>query len=99
MAYRIRDGVVLVTIKNVNLIVTSAPYWDICPYITQTNEMGALIWNQLEMCKDKQDIVDCILEEYETDDITRINNDVDLFIQKMIDSNYLIEERNDTNEK
>ncbi len=92
MFYRIRDGIVLVKIQNVYLIVASAAYWDICPFITQTNEIGALIWNQLSLCKNKQDIVDCILEEYEADDIDRIKNDVDLFIQQMIDSNYLIEE-------
>ena len=63
MTYRIRDGVVLVTIQKVNLIVSSAPCWDICPYVTRTNEMGALIWNQLKMYKDKQDIIDQIFEE------------------------------------
>ena len=92
MAYRIRDGVVLVKIQNVYLIVASAPCWDICPYVIHTNEIGALIWNQLELHKDKQDIMNYILEEYEMDDISRIHYDVELFIQQMIDSNYLIVE-------
>lgn len=95
MAYRVRDGVVLVKIQDIYLIVSSAPCWKECPYITETNEMGAYIWRQLEEHREVLEIVDGILDEYDVDDRQRIESDVRQFIQEMRNSNYLIPERND----
>lgn len=95
MAYRIREGITLVHVQDVYLIVSSARCWDICPYITQTNEMGELIWKELEKKREIPEIVEHIMQEYEIEDREHIEYDVNQFIQNMIESNYLIQERND----
>ncbi|MBP3871778.1 MAG: PqqD family protein [Faecalicoccus sp.] len=92
MAYKIRDGVILVLIQDVYLIVSCSSCWDECPYITETNEMGALIWNELKNKKEVYEIVDRILDEYDIKDKAQIEQDVNQFIKNMIESKYLIKE-------
>ena len=99
MAYKIRDGVTLVLIQQVYLIVSTAKCWNECPFITETNEMGALIWNELKHQRSVKHIVDQILDQYDIENKSQIEHDVNQFIQNMIESKYLIQERNDSNEK
>ena len=99
MAYKIRDGVTLVLIQGVYLIVSTSKCWDESPFITKTNEMGALIYNELKNQKEVSEIIQLILEEYDIEKQSQIEHDVNQFIQNMIESKYLIQERNDSNEK
>lgn len=97
--YKIQEGVVLVEIQSVPLLVADASAMRYCPYVLQTNELGAFIWRLLEQGFDFSDIVSAVIKEYEVEEPNIAEADIQSFIQKLITSHYLILERKEVHEK
>ena len=88
--FKTRPGVVLSEICGEYVLVSAKKLQDLCPYISQINESSAFLWKQLEKGMNQQQLIQAVETEYETDNDIDIRESVHLFLQQMLELNYLI---------
>lgn len=78
--YKIKEGFLLRTVAGSNIVVPVGSI-DFSGVIT-LNEVGALIWKKLENGAELDELVDAVLEEYDTDRETALA-DIEGYIEEL----------------
>lgn len=79
---RIREGYILRQVMDIYAVigVGSAAY--VPNRIMSVNETGAFLWRMLENGAEKQELIDALLQEYETD-LQTAERDVEIFLNEL----------------
>ena len=88
--YKAREGVILTRICDEYLLVSGKKTRDICPYLTQINELSAFLWEKLINGADLEELLSFTSDEYEIDDRESVKESISQFLQQMVELGYLI---------
>lgn len=78
---KIKDGYILRTIADDNVVLPSGDELDLSIMIT-LNDTGRLLWERLEKGAEADDLVAALLAEYDVDETTA-RAGVDAFLEKL----------------
>ena len=92
---RTRDGVVLLEIKNTYLLVSDKEARKHCRYLWEINDAAALVWRCIEEHMSMEEIITCIMDEYDIDDRDTVEKDINAYLTQLKENSYLIEENSD----
>lgn len=92
---KIREGVVLLEIKDTFLLVSDREARKYCRYVLELNDVGALIWQCLEQGMTEEAMLDKIGDAYDITDRDVVKADIRTFIRQLADGGYLTAEGND----
>ncbi len=81
---KIREGFILRQVLDIYAVIGVGSEAYMPNRIMSVNETGAFLWNMLEKDADKQELIDALLREYETDPQTA-EKDVDAFLKDLQD--------------
>ncbi len=88
---KIRPGIVLISICDEHILVSTREAREFCPYVQQINNVAVYYWKLLEDEMEMKDIIDKASEHF---GLTKINTLIHLneLIKKLTSAGYLIEE-------
>ena len=89
---RIKNGFVVKEIAGQYVVVALGEASKVFNGIITLNESGKLIWTLLAEGKEKKEIVDSILAEYDGVDVQTAENDFDKFVEVLKGANILEQE-------
>lgn len=81
---RIREGFILRQVLDIYAVIGVGSEAYMPNRIMSVNETGAFLWRMLENGAEKQELIDALLREYDTDPQTA-EKDVDAFLKEMQD--------------
>lgn len=81
---KIREGFILRQVLDIYAAIGVGSEAYMPNRIMSVNETGAFLWRMLENGAEKQELIDALLHEYETDPQTA-EKDVDAFLKEMQD--------------
>ena len=81
---KIREGFILRQVLDIYAVIGVGSEAYMPNRIMSVNETGAFLWHMLENGAEKQEMIDALLREYETDPQTA-EKDVDAFLKEMQD--------------
>ncbi len=81
---KIREGFILRQVLDIYAVIGVGSEAYMPNRIMSVNETGAFLWRMLENGAEKQELIDALLREYETDPQTA-EKDVDAFLKEMQD--------------
>lgn len=87
---KIREGFILRQVLDIYAVIGVGSEAYMPNRIMSVNETGAFLWRMLENGAEKQELIDALLREYETDPQTA-EKDVDAFLNELMDKK-LVEE-------
>ena len=87
---KIREGFILRQVLDIYAVIGVGSEAYMPNRIMSVNETGAFLWHMLENGAEKQELIDALLREYETDPQTA-EKDVDAFLNELRDKK-LVEE-------
>lgn len=87
---KIQPGVVLTEIHGVYLLVADREARKHCPYIRQINDLGAIVWEELQAGKSRDEMISRIGQEYEIPEGIDLGADVDHFVNSLKENHYII---------
>lgn len=96
MRYKTRPGVVLTPICGEYLLISARSLLGMCPYFTQVNETSAFLWEKLIPGASREELLQAVMQEYEVDDPSAAGAAIDSFLNQMLEANYLLEEKEGT---
>ena len=91
MDYRIRPGIVLISICDEHILVATREAREFCTYVQQINAAAAYYWKLLEQGMAINDIVKKAAEHFGIPEIIVLIN-VNKFMDKLETAGYLIKE-------
>ncbi len=86
---KIREGFILRDVAGKTFVVATGELSAQFQGMITLNETGRFIWERLEKGAEKEDIVTALCEAYEVEDVSLVENDVDLFIEKLKKDNVI----------
>ena len=81
---KIREGFILRQVLDIYAVIGVGSEAYMPNRIMSVNETGAFLWRMLENGAEKQELIDALLREYETDPQTA-ERDVDAFLKELQD--------------
>ena len=87
---KIREGFILRQVLDIYAVIGVGSEAYMPNRIMSVNETGAFLWHMLENGAEKQELIDALLREYETDPQTA-ERDVEAFLNELLDKK-LVEE-------
>ena len=87
---KIREGFILRQVMDIYAVIGIGSEAYVPNRIMSVNETGAFLWRMLENGAEKQELIDALLQEYETDPQTA-EKDVEAFLNELRDKK-LVEE-------
>ena len=81
---KIREGFILRQVLDIYAVIGIGSEAYMPNRIMSVNETGAFLWSILEKGAEKQELIDALLHEYETDPQTA-EKDVDAFLEALQD--------------
>lgn len=81
---KIREGFILRQVLDIYAVIGVGSEAYMPNRIMSVNETGAFLWHMLENGAEKQELIDALLREYETDPQTA-EKDVDAFLNELQD--------------
>ena len=81
---KIREGFILRQVLDIYVVIGVGSEAYMPNRIMSVNETGAFLWHMLENGAEKQELIDDLLREYETDPQTA-EKDVDAFLKELQD--------------
>lgn len=81
---KIREGFILRQVLDIYAVIGVGSEAYMPNRIMSVNETGAFLWRMLENGAEKQELIDALLREYETDPQTA-EKDVDAFLNELQD--------------
>ena len=81
---KIREGFILRQVLDIYAVIGVGSEAYMPNRIMSVNETGAFLWRMLENGAEKQELIDALLREYETDPQTA-EKDVDAFLKELQD--------------
>lgn len=81
---KIREGFILRQVLDIYAVIGVGSEAYMPNRIMSVNETGAFLWHMLEKGAEKQELIDVLLREYETDPQTA-EKDVDAFLNELQD--------------
>ena len=88
--YKLRDGVVLISIQGVNILAADKKAREYCPYMKKINETGAVLWKLLEEKKSPEEILRIFMDTYEIEDIDQVKHDIDDSLDYLRNNGYMV---------
>ncbi|MBQ6221579.1 MAG: PqqD family protein [Solobacterium sp.] len=93
---RIRDGVVLLEIQGTYLLVADKEARKVCRYVREVSETAGFLWKCMEQGMTVEEMTSRLMMEYDIEDSSVPEEDIQLFIEQLQESGYLtVEERDD----
>lgn len=86
--YKLKEGFILRQIAGENIIIPSGQDLDLNMMIT-VNETGCFLWEKLQEGAEEKELVDAVLEEYDTDR-EHAESAVRTFITKLKEHEFLV---------
>ena len=87
---KIREGFILRQVLDIYAVIGIGSEAYMPNRIMSVNETGAFLWRMLENGAEKQELIDALLREYETDPQTA-EKDVDAFLNELKDKKLVVE--------
>lgn len=87
---KIREGFILRQVLDIYAVIGVGSEAYMPNRIMSVNETGAFLWRMLENGAEKQELIDALLREYETDPQTA-EKDVDAFLNELKDKKLVAE--------
>lgn len=85
---KVKDNFILKKIAGSHVVVSVRTRAVDFSGIIKLSESGALLWKQLEKGAEKEELVKCLLEEYDVDEATAAG-DVEAFVKKLREADLL----------
>ena len=92
---KIREGVVLLEIKDKFLLVSDKEARKHCRYVRELNDVGALLWQCLEQGMTEEAMLDKIGDAYDITNRDAVRGDILAFVRQLADGGYLTAEESD----
>lgn len=86
---KIRNGFILRDVAGKTFVVATGELSKKFKGMITLNETGKFIWQLLQNDTSKEEIVDAIMKEYDVTDRALVENDVDVFVNKLLGDNIL----------
>lgn len=86
---KIKSGFILRDVAGKTFVVATGELSKSFKGMITLNETGKFIWNLLENDTTKEEIVDKMLEVYEGVERSIVENDVEIFVEKLVRDNIL----------
>lgn len=86
---KIKSGFILRDVAGKTFVVATGELSKSFKGMITLNETGKFIWNLLENDTTKEEIVDKMLEVYEGVERSVVENDVEIFVEKLVRDNIL----------
>jgi methyltransferase-like protein len=86
---KIKSGFILRDVAGKTFVVATGELSKSFKGMITLNETGKFIWNLLENDTTKEEIVDKMLEAYEGVERSIVENDVEIFVEKLVRDNIL----------
>lgn len=86
---KIKSGFILRDVAGKTFVVATGELSKSFKGMITLNETGKFIWNLLENDTTKEEIVDKMLEVYEDVERSIVENDVEIFVEKLVRDNIL----------
>ena len=91
MNYKVRPGIVLISVCDEHILVATREAREYCPYVQQINAAAAYYWKLLEDGIEKKVILEKASEHFSMSKINVLIN-LNTFMDKLADAGYLIKE-------
>lgn len=92
MKYIARKGIILTDVGSQPILVSAASLRGVVPYVAGINETTAFCWNKLLNGVSEEELEEYILEEYETDSLELVREDIHNLIEDLKSKGYIIEQ-------
>ncbi len=86
---KIREGFILRDVAGKTFVVATGELSKSFKGMITLNETGKFIWKLLENGAEKEEIVEAIMKDYDVQDRALVENDVNVFIEKLAGDNIL----------
>ncbi|MBO5439081.1 MAG: PqqD family protein [Clostridia bacterium] len=86
---KIREGFILRDVAGKTFVVATGELSKSFKGMITLNETGKYIWKLLENGAEKEEIVEAIMKDYDVQDRALVENDVNVFIEKLAGDNIL----------
>lgn len=88
--FMIKEGVILLDICGVYILCADRNARKECPYTSKLNQTGAIIWQMLKKGYTLEQIICELCNEYETNDTELLKEDINAFIEILVQKHYLV---------
>lgn len=86
---KIREGFILRDVAGKTFVVATGELSKSFKGMITLNETGKYIWKLLENGAEKEEIVEAIMKDYDVQDRALVENDVNVFIEKLAGDNII----------
>ena len=86
---KIREGFILRDVAGKTFVVATGELSNSFKGMITLNETGKYIWKLLENGAEKEEIVEAIMKDYDVQDRALVENDVNVFIEKLAGDNII----------
>lgn len=89
MKYYTRKGIVKTSVGEQQVLISAVSLHDQVPYVTNINDTTATCWDRMAHGATKDELIACIMEEYEVEDETAVREDIDRLLRQLSEQNYI----------
>ena len=89
MKYYTRKGIVMTSVGEQQILVSAVSLHDQVPYVTDINDTAAILWGRMVHGATKEDLIACIMEEYEVENEAAVREDIDRLLRQLSEQNYI----------
>ena len=89
MKYYTRKGIVMTSVGGQQVLISAAALHGQVPYVTNINDTTATLWERMAHGATKDELADCIMEEYEVENEAAVREDIDRLLRQLGQQNYI----------
>ena len=89
MKYYTRKGIVLTSVGEQQVLVSAVSLHDQVPYVTNINDTTATCWEGMAHGATKEELINCIMEEYEVENEVTVREDIERLLRQLSEQNYI----------
>lgn len=89
MKYYTRKGIVMTSVGEQQVLVSAVSLHDQVPYVTNINDTTATLWEKMVHGATKDELIACIMEEYEVENEPAVREDIDRVLRQLSEQNYI----------
>ena len=71
------------------VLVSAVSLHDQVPYVTNINDTTATLWERMVHGATKDELIACIMEEYEVENEAAVREDIDRVLRQLSEQNYI----------
>ena len=79
----------MTSVGEQQILVSAVSLHDQVPYVTDINDTAAILWGRMVHGATKEDLIACIMEEYEVENEAVVREDIDKVLRQLSKQNYI----------